>query len=118
MINKKRLVKTFIDLVKIASVSGQEEVFAKEMVSRLDALGGKTERDSYGNVVSTFKGEGSPILLNAHLDTVEPGKGIKPVIKQDSIVSDGTTIVGGDAKAGIAIILEAITSMKEDKNSH
>ena len=53
-------------------------------------------------------------MLSAHLDTVEPGRGIKPSIDGDKIVSDGTTILGGDCKAGVSAILEALESVIED----
>lgn len=118
MIDKKRLIKTFIDLVQIDSVSGEEENVAKEVAKRLKKLGAKVEFDSYGNVIGKLKGTGEPIILNAHLDTVEPGRGIKPIVKDDRITSDGTTVLGGDPKAGIAAILEALESLQEDKKAH
>ena len=68
-------------------------------------------RDAYGNVIGNDGGE-DPILLSAHLDTVEPGRGIKPSIEGDRIVSDGSTILGGDCKAGVAAILEALESVQ------
>jgi tripeptide aminopeptidase len=52
------------------------------------------------------------------LDTVEPGRGIKPIIEGDVIKTDGSTILGGDPKAGVAAILEAITSSLEEKKDH
>ena len=53
-------------------------------------------------------------MLSAHMDTVEPGRGIKPTIEGDRIVSDGTTILGGDCKAGVAAILEGLESVVEE----
>ncbi len=38
MINKDRLVQTFIDLVQIDSPSGEEQKIVKEMIGRLEAL--------------------------------------------------------------------------------
>ena len=113
MINRDRLVKTFCELARIDSPSGEEEEMAKEIIKRLENLGFKTKRDSYGNVIAS-DGRSDPILLSAHLDTVEPGRGIKPSIDGDRIVSDGTTILGGDCKAGISAILEALESVSED----
>lgn len=118
MIRKDRLVKTFIDLVKIDSPSGEEQKISTKVIKRLKALGSSVDRDAYGNVIAKFDGLGEPLMLNAHLDTVEPGRGIKPVIHGDRITSDGDTILGGDAKAGIAEILEALTSIKEEKHKH
>ena len=47
------------------------------------------------------------------MDTVVPGNGIKPSIKDGYIVSDGTTILGADDKAGLASMFEAIRVLKE-----
>lgn len=118
MINQKRLVQTFLDLVKIDSPSGEEDLMAKEVANRMKALGGKVTFDKFGNVIAKFAGKGKPFMLNAHLDTVEPGRGIKPKIAGDKIKSDGSTILGGDDKAGVAVILEALTSLKEDQTPH
>jgi len=115
MINKKRLLNTFIDLVKIDSPSGQEEKIRDHIVEILTKLNGDIYKDGYGNLIAKFAGTGTPILLNAHLDTVEPGRGVKPKIHKNKITSDGTTILGGDAKAGISIILEALTCTVKDK---
>jgi tripeptide aminopeptidase len=52
------------------------------------------------------------------MDTVEPGENIKPVIHDGIIYSDGTTILGGDDKAGIAAILEAVRYMKDNNLPH
>ena len=53
-------------------------------------------------------------MLSAHMDTVEPGRGIKPEVRGDRVVSDGTTILGGDCKAGVAAILEGLDSIALD----
>ena len=113
MIKRDRLVKTFCDLVQIDSPSGEEEMVAVELKRRLEALGLAIVGDEYGNVIATDGGQ-DPLLLSAHMDTVEPGRGINPQVEGDLIVSDGTTIVAGDCKAGVAIILEALESIKED----
>lgn len=113
MINRDRLVKTFIDLARIDSPSGEEEAMAQELTRRLKALDFNVRRDDYGNLIADDGGD-APILLSAHLDTVEPGRGIKPGIHGDRIVSDGTTILGGDCKCGVAAIMEALESAHED----
>ena len=117
MINPERLVKTFCDLVTIDSPSSFEEKIAAELVGRLKALGFNVIRDDYGNVIAN-DGKENPIMLSAHMDTVEPGQGIKPSIEGDRIVSDGTTILGGDCKAGVSAIMEALESIREDETPH
>ena len=52
------------------------------------------------------------------MDTVEPGRGVKPSVVGERIESDGTTILGGDCKAGVAAILEALESLLEDGTPH
>ena len=117
MINPDRLVKTFCDLVSIDSPSSSEEKIAVELVSRLKALGLTVIRDDYGNVIASDSRE-NPVMLSAHMDTVEPGQGVKPSIEGDRIVSDGTTILGGDCKAGVSAIMEALESIIEDETPH
>ncbi len=113
MINRDRLVNTFCDLVRIDSPSGEEEAVAQELQARLVALGFTIQRDQHGNLIASEEGD-APLLLSSHMDTVEPGRGIKPRIEDDRIVSDGTTILGGDCKAGIAAILEGLQSIQEE----
>ena len=74
MINEDRLVKTFCDLVQIDSPSDEEEEVAQDLSRRLEALGFEILRDAHGNLIAREDGE-NPLLLSAHMDTVEPGPG-------------------------------------------
>ena len=113
MADRQRLTETLIDLIRIDSPSGEEDAMDAEVSARLSALGLSVEHDSYNNVIARLDGIGDPLLLSAHLDTVEPGRGIKPMLEGDTLRSDGTTILGGDCKAGVAIVMEALTSVVE-----
>ena len=86
---------------------------ADVLSARLTALGFTVARDAYGNVIATEPGD-SPLLLSAHMDTVEPGRGVRPLIDGDIIHTDGSTILGGDCKAGLAVIIEALESLQQD----
>ena len=114
MIKQERLVSSFCDLVRIDSQSDEEEEVALHLTDRLSRLGFSVVRDAHGNVIASEDGA-NPLLLSAHMDTVEPGRGIQPVIKGNRITSDGTTILGGDCKAGVAAILEGLESVDEDE---
>ena len=116
MIKRERLVSSFCDLVRIDSPSDEEEEVALHLTDRLGRLGFSVVRDAHGNVIASEDGE-NPLLLSAHMDTVEPGRGIQPIIKGDRITSDGTTILGGDCKAGVAAILEGLESVGEEEIS-
>ena len=110
MINPERLLNSFCDLVCIDSPSEEEEEVARHLVARLSRLGFQVARDAHGNVIASEPGDG-PLLLSAHMDTVEPGRGIRPSVQGDRIMSDGTTILGGDCKAGVAAILEGLAAV-------
>ncbi|MBC7262716.1 MAG: M20/M25/M40 family metallo-hydrolase, partial [Chloroflexi bacterium] len=118
MIQEKRLLDTFLNLVRIDSPSGEEMAMAQELAKRLRQLGCTVELDELYNVVAKLPGQGEPLLLAAHMDTVMPGRGIKPVVREGVVYSDGMTILGADDKAGVAIILEVLEVIAEDKLSH
>lgn len=67
-------------------------------------------------------GAAKPFCLLAHLDTVEEcsGKNVKPQVKKSGddtiITSDGTTLLGGDDKAGLAAIVTALHYLIKNKN--
>ncbi len=119
MVNSKRLVNTFIDLVKIDSESGNEKKVRKYLQNVLCELGLDVALDKKGNIYAIYHGKvtGPSVLFSAHMDTVIPGKGIVPVIKGDRISSSGDTILGGDDKSGIAEILEMLFVIKEKEIS-
>ncbi|MBI5947212.1 MAG: M20/M25/M40 family metallo-hydrolase [Chloroflexi bacterium] len=119
MIDRDRIVQCFLDLVAIDSPSGDEDAIAVELERRLVALGLEVAQDAHGNVLGRLAGDGEPLILSAHMDTVEPGRGIRPAWDGPDIIrSDGTTILGADNKAGCAVVLEVIASVLEDGARH
>src|SRR5260370_1083034 len=58
------------------------------------------------------------ITMSAHMDTVVPGEGVKPIIEGDIIRTDGTTVLGGDDKSGCALIIEVIRCLQEQNIPH
>ncbi len=118
MINQDRLVNTFLDLVRIDSPSGSEREAAEYIANALRELGLEPRIDEMGNVTARLDGKGKPLLLSAHMDNVEPGRGITPVIENGEIKSDGKTVLGADDLAGVAAILEGLRSLLEDKAEH
>ena len=118
MINEERLLNTLLTLVRIDSPSGEEAVIAQELATRLRHLGLTVELDPLQNLVATLPGQGNPFLLAAHMDTVMPGRGIRPVVRDQVVYSDGTTILGSDDKAGIAVMLEVLQCLVEQNLPH
>lgn len=130
MINKERLIGEFMELVQIDSETKQEQVISKVLKQKFEALGLTVEEDDAaaktghgaGNLIAELEGnaEGAPVLFfTSHMDTVKPGAGIKPSLGEDGYIrSDGTTILGADDKAGLAVIFEAIRLLKEQGVKH
>jgi len=129
MVNEKRLVESFMELVKIDSISREERNLADFLIEKLEDLGlevivdqaGEKVKSNCGNIIARFKEnikEVTPIMFSAHMDTVVPGKNINPLLKGEKIVSSGKTILGADDKAAIAALLEALHIIKEKNISH
>jgi tripeptide aminopeptidase len=106
------MITQFMEMVRIDSESGHEANMIAYLQKEFSALGGKVMIDNYGNLIAKFPAKGcsaaEPILLSCHADTVQPGKGIEPMVKDGVIRSAGDTILGADDKAGIAEMLEAL----------
>lgn len=125
MINRQRLGETFQTLAAIDSVSRREARISqkiREMIEPLgpaevliDDAGAKTGSDT-GNMIIKFGGmrQAPPLLLNAHMDTVEPGDGVNPQFSDGVFRSDGTTVLGADDKSALAIIIETMRVLCEN----
>ncbi len=128
MVNRDRLAEMFKFLVTIDSVSKEEDRLSREIRKILDSMGAETVVDgagdkiggSTGNLIAKFKGNtlGPALLFNAHMDTVEPGKGVIAVLENGVFTSDGTTILGADDKSAIAILLETLNVIQENGLAH
>ncbi len=126
MVNRNRLADVFRSLVQIDSVSKKEGAIAKALRDifeslkgevYIDGAGSKVEGDT-GNLIARFKGSDAgsvPLLLNAHMDTVQPGEGVKILFTDGTFASDGSTILGADDKSALAIIIETIRILQENR---
>ncbi|GGK19218.1 hypothetical protein GCM10010965_10470 [Caldalkalibacillus thermarum] len=129
-INETRLLNEFLELVQIDSETKHERQICDVLKKKLAELGLAVVEDNSqqvtghgaGNLVATLKRNARATLpviyFTAHMDTVAPGKGVKPVIKDGYVSSDGTTILGSDDKAGLAVLLEGIKVLKENHIPH
>jgi tripeptide aminopeptidase len=118
-----RVLTTFLEAVRIDSPSGEEAAFGKWCAERLREAGCEVRFDDSaarsgsdsGNLIAELPGgaAGKVIVLSAHLDTVQPGRGIVPVVSDGRVRSSGDTVLGSDDKAGIAAILEALRRVQE-----
>jgi tripeptide aminopeptidase len=132
MIQEKRLIAEFMELVQVDSETRDEQKISQVLKEKFTKLGLIVVEDetaavtghASGNLICTLPatagGTGAPnIFFTSHMDTVMPGKGIKPRLDDDGFIrSDGTTILGSDDKAGIAAMIEAILVLKEQNMEH
>lgn len=128
MINNERLLNTFMEYVKTDSETRNEKAIGEKITADLKKLGLEVYTDeagkklnSNGNNVYCFvpgTNESETMLFSAHMDTVTPGVGIEPYIEGDYIKSRGDTILGGDDKAGVVAILEALRTITENNLPH
>ncbi|PYS84495.1 MAG: peptidase M20 [Acidobacteria bacterium] len=129
MINQERIKNLLLELVRIDSVSREERDVAERVKQICEEMGAEVEIDdagekvggNTGNVIARFPGtlpDAEAIMMSAHMDTVVPGRGVKPVVEGDIIRTDGSTVLGGDDKSGVAVILETIRCLQEQNIPH
>ena len=129
MINQERIKNLLLEFVQIDSHSRKERDIAERIKKYCEEMGAQVEIDdagekvggNSGNVIARFPGtitRAEPIMMSAHMDTVVPGEGVKPIVEGDIIRTDGTTVLGGDDKSGCVVILEVIKSLQEQNIPH
>lgn len=129
MINQQRMLEHLLELIQIDSESFEEKEVADKLAAEMRAIGGEVTIDdageklngNTGNVFVRFPATvdgAEPLFLSAHMDTVVPGKGVKPQVRDGKVVTDGTTILGGDDKSGCSIIVEVMRTLKEQNVPH
>lgn len=115
-----------INLLSISSPSGKEEDIVLFIMEYLDKLKVKYTVDEFGNIYNILN-QNKP-LLSAHVDTVqfqldnEIFKSIKvfeiidkKTKSEKRIISSGRTVIGGDDKCGVFIILEMLKNGFKDE---
>ena len=106
MIQRNQLVSEFCELVRINSLSLREKALAELLAAKLIDMGLSVEFDNadkalggqVGNLIARLPATrfGPTLMLQSHMDTVEPGEGIEPVINGNLVCSAGETL-GADA---------------------
>ncbi len=117
--SKLPVLDTFSALCEIASPSGQEDAVRAYIVEYLkERLAIVPFVDEAGNVYHYEQGVGEPLLLCAHMDTVQPGLAQQVVVRDGYVYSDGSSVLGADDKCAIAAMLEAIVALRQQKRAH
>jgi tripeptide aminopeptidase len=113
--NESRLIELFLRLAPIEALSQHEAAVADFAGDFLSGLGLRPYRDDSrqrtgsdtGNLLCRV-GDGGEALFLAHMDTARSTATVRPQVLADRIVSDGTTVLGVDNRAGMALILHAL----------
>lgn len=123
-INRERMLKQFLELLRIDSPPLKEGKVAEYLLSELRGMGfscavdnaAQTLGGDTGNLIAYKPGrvDSQCLMLSAHMDTVQPTAGLEPIVEDGIVRSGGQTILGADDKASIAIILEAVRALDED----
>lgn len=122
MIQQERMIKQFIEMAEISSPSFNERAMADYVINVFNELGYQVIEDDAGSKIGGNTGNliidvpgtiNKTILLSAHLDTVVPCDNVHVIRENGKIFTDKTTVLGGDDKLGIAMILEIVKQFKE-----
>lgn len=125
-IDVERALRTFLELVQIDSVSYEEAAIAAVLTRAFEGLGLSVENDCTGRggagnlLIRLVGGRGgvAPIMMSAHMDTVEPGRGVRPRVVNGVVRSDGRTVLAADNKASLTALLEATRVVRERDLPH
>jgi len=109
------LVDLFVRLASIRSPSREEREMAGAVAAYARAAGFAVVEDdsaavsgcACGNLIIRVpgRGEGMPVALCAHLDTVPTDEAPTVVVENGVVRSDGRTVLGADDKAAVAALL-------------
>jgi len=116
---RERLDELLTSLCSVASPSGSEAA-VRDHVAGLCAAAGYDEQrtDSAGNLLARRResvASTHPVVLCAHLDTVEHGATpIEPVLVDDGWENRNAAILGADNKAAIAVMLACVERVRPD----
>lgn len=122
-VNEDRIAREFIRLAEIASPSFRERELADYIKYRFAQLGIEAIEDDTGdriggdagNIYARLPGDESlaAFFICAHMDTVNPANGVRVIFEDGVFRSEGSTVLGGDDKAGIAAIIEVIEMLRQ-----
>jgi tripeptide aminopeptidase len=117
------VVELFCDLAAIPSPSRDERAVAARVLEWLRARGLDPVEDDAGGRIGSNIGniycripatpgvDGTPIFLNAHLDTVPVDGPIEPEVRNGVVVNRCDTILGADDKAAVAVMIETVARL-------
>jgi tripeptide aminopeptidase len=110
--DRERLLRSFVRLAQVDSPSRREGELARVIHQELAELGWHVRDDASGpdcgNLIASLPGSErlEPVLFASHMDVVPPCLGVRPRVADGLVTSNGDTVLGADAKASVAALLE------------
>jgi tripeptide aminopeptidase len=123
-------LELFLELAAIPSPPGRERAAADCVLRHLHALGLDPAEDDAGPRIGSEIGNihvalpptageaGTPIFLNAHLDTVVPTGPIEPEVRHGIVHNRHEAILGADNKAAVAVMVAAVADLVREGRPH
>jgi tripeptide aminopeptidase len=118
----------FLELAAVPSPSGEERAVADLVLGYLRDLGLAADEDDTGPALGSSMGnilvsveptaDGESVFLCAHLDTVPPVEAIEPVVEDGVVRNRNAAILGGDNKAAVAVMLDAVRRVLAENKPH
>lgn len=103
----QKLIDTFLALAAIDEVHPNENKVLEYIKNRLTAAGVPFTQDKIGNIVGRIQGTGSEALaMCGHVDIAAPLNGREIIVTEEVIKTDGKSLLGGDDKTAVAVMLE------------
>jgi len=123
------LVELFLHLAKTEGTSLAERMIADEVTFMLGKAGIRVLEDGSAAVLGgnsgnllCFPPEYSPdrpaIMLTAHLDTVRSTAKLRPIVDAGVVRSDGSTILGGDNRLGLSVLVRLLTDVAQNETDY
>ncbi|MBS0243271.1 MAG: M20/M25/M40 family metallo-hydrolase [Proteobacteria bacterium] len=135
-VDRKAALGRLMRFLSVEGVTGQEKAIGQEIVAALKECGVADRAIRFdkahkqiplptetGNLIVTLPGRGalrsSPrLMFMTHMDTVPICAGAKPRVKGRRIVNDAPTGLGGDNRAGCAVLATLVAELMSSKADH
>ena len=109
--------KEGVIITKIAASKGYENAEKLCLLAHLDTAPDASGADIKARLVTNYRGEGLELKNGAIIDH-ELSPELANHIGEDIVITDGTTLLGGDDKAGIAVLMHLVQGLVDDSIVH
>ena len=109
--------KEGVIITKIAASSGYENAEKLCLLAHLDTAPDATGADIKASLVTNYQGKGIELKNGAIIDHALSPE-LANHIGEDIVVTDGNTLLGGDDKAGIAVLMHLVQGLVDDSIVH